>query len=122
MVHFPFGIHRRGWSGKRRENPSPERNMEASGAGGDGAFALLLERQGESMSWEMDESSFLLHSFLEKSGNGFYAVSPNLSIHLWSPAMERITGIRSEEVLGRPAAEAFPFLVNTGEIDRLRAA
>ena len=35
---------------------------------------------------------------------------------VWNPAMERITGLKREQVLGRCAFDVFPFLRRRGEV------
>lgn len=52
---------------------------------------------------------------INSSVDGTLAFDRECRYILWNPAMERISGMRGEEVLGRNAFELFPFLRETGE-------
>lgn len=52
---------------------------------------------------------------INSSVDGILAFDPECRYILWNPAMERISGMKDEEVLGRCAFEVFPFLRDTGE-------
>jgi PAS domain S-box-containing protein len=52
---------------------------------------------------------------INSSVDGILAFDRECRYILWNPAMERISGMKSEEVLGRRAFEIFPFLHETGE-------
>jgi PAS domain S-box-containing protein len=52
---------------------------------------------------------------LDASPDGVLAFDRECRYTAWNRAMERISGLRREEVLGRVAFEVFPFLRETGE-------
>jgi two-component system, OmpR family, phosphate regulon sensor histidine kinase PhoR len=45
---------------------------------------------------------------LEAVGDGIFLVDGDGRVRLWNRAAEQVTGLRSQAVLGRPVAEAFP--------------
>lgn len=51
--------------------------------------------------------------------DGIIVYDRDLHYRVWNPAMERISGVSSGEVLGRRPEEIFPFLESVGVIDRL---
>jgi PAS domain S-box-containing protein len=55
------------------------------------------------------------------TGDALSAFDAELRYLYWGPAMERISGVRAAEVMGRPALEVFPFLVDNGEHLLMRA-
>ncbi|HEV2706701.1 MAG TPA: PAS domain S-box protein [Pyrinomonadaceae bacterium] len=59
--------------------------------------------------------SKLLGSLLDASVDGLLAFDRECRYTAWNSAMERISGFRREEVLGRCAFDVFPFLKETGE-------
>ncbi|HEX8852248.1 MAG TPA: PAS domain S-box protein, partial [Pyrinomonadaceae bacterium] len=59
--------------------------------------------------------SKLLASLLDASVDGLLAFDRECRYTAWNSAMERISGLRREEVLGRQAFELFPFLKEMGE-------
>ncbi|MCA1558347.1 MAG: PAS domain S-box protein, partial [Acidobacteria bacterium] len=52
---------------------------------------------------------------INSSVDGILAFDRECRYILWNPGMERICGMRREEVLGRCAFDIFPFLKETGE-------
>jgi PAS domain S-box-containing protein len=52
---------------------------------------------------------------INSSVDGILAFDRECRYILWNPAMERISGVGREEVLGRCAFDVFPFLKETGE-------
>ena len=52
---------------------------------------------------------------INSSVDGILAFDGDCRYILWNPAMESISGMKQEEVLGRSAFEIFPFLLETGE-------
>jgi PAS domain S-box-containing protein len=52
---------------------------------------------------------------LDASPDGVLAFDRECRYTAWNRAMERISGLRREQVLGRVAFEVFPFLTETGE-------
>jgi PAS domain S-box-containing protein len=71
-----------------------------------------LERklQTQEVLEEEDFATLIIRSTID----GIYTYDRDLKITLWNPAMERITGLKKEKVLGRKLFEAFPFLVKSG--------
>lgn len=63
---------------------------------------------------ELDEKE-LLTSLLDASVDGILAFDRDCRYTAWNVAMERLSGLRKEEVLGRCAFDLFPFLKATGE-------
>lgn len=47
--------------------------------------------------------------------DGMILFDSNICYVAWNPAMERITGVKAEQILGRYAYEVFPFLLEIGE-------
>lgn len=68
------------------------------------AARLQLERQTE-----------LTGRLIDSSYDGILAFDRELRYTLWSPGMERITGVPASQTLGRHAFSVFPFLVEIGE-------
>jgi hypothetical protein len=60
------------------------------------------------------EDLFLTH-LLDASVDGILAFDRGCRYTVWNHAMERISGIASEKVLGKNAFDVFPFLKETGE-------
>jgi PAS domain S-box-containing protein len=56
-----------------------------------------------------------LAQLLDQSDEGAVTFDQALRITSWNRAMERISGLRSSEVVGRNALELFPFLCEIGE-------
>ncbi|MBD0370271.1 MAG: PAS domain S-box protein [Pyrinomonadaceae bacterium] len=52
---------------------------------------------------------------INSSVDGILAFDRDCRYILWNPAMERISGMKAEDVLGRCAFKLFPFLRETGE-------
>ena len=59
---------------------------------------------------------------LANTQHGQVVLDSELRYRMWNPAMEQITGLRPEQVLGRTPQELFPFLQNIGIIDAMRRA
>ncbi len=57
----------------------------------------------------------LLQSLLEASLDGIVAFDRECRYTAWNRAMECISGVKRQEVLGKSAFEVFPFLKETGE-------
>ncbi|MBV9957053.1 MAG: PAS domain S-box protein, partial [Acidobacteria bacterium] len=57
----------------------------------------------------------LLQSLIDAGVDGMLAFDRECRYTVWNSAMERISGMKREEVVGRLAFEIFPFLVATGE-------
>lgn len=61
-------------------------------------------------------------SVIQSSVDGILAFDRECRYTVWNRAMEQMTGFPAPAVLGRRAAEVFPFLVETGELRFLEAA
>ncbi|HEX8143001.1 MAG TPA: PAS domain S-box protein [Pyrinomonadaceae bacterium] len=57
----------------------------------------------------------LVERLINSSVDGILAFDHECRYTLWNPAMERLSGISREDVLGKCAFEVFPFLRETGE-------
>jgi PAS domain S-box-containing protein len=62
-----------------------------------------------------DSNQKLASQLIELSSDGFFAMDREYRFIYWSIAMERISGMPSEQVLGRNAFDVFPFFLETGE-------
>jgi PAS domain S-box-containing protein len=52
---------------------------------------------------------------IAECSDGILAVDSQLRYLIWNPAMERISGLGANEVIGKSAVEVFPFLKEIGE-------
>ncbi|HSK63568.1 MAG TPA: PAS domain S-box protein, partial [Pyrinomonadaceae bacterium] len=68
------------------------------------------------------ESPTFLKRLLDASVDGLFAFDGDCRIVAWNRAMQRISGLSSDEVLGRKADEVFPFLQTSGPDNCLSAA
>ena len=68
------------------------------------------------------ESPNLLKRLLDASVDGLFAFDRDRRIIAWNRAMQQISGLKSEEVMGRRADEVFPFLQMSGPQSCLSAA
>jgi len=59
---------------------------------------------------------------IESAREGVVVYGPDLRYRVWNPFMERITGVRSEDVLGRHPLDVFPGLVESGVFERAERA
>ena len=67
------------------------------------------------MSNESFEHSLLFESLIEASVDGILAFDLECRYIAWNRAMECISGLRQDQVLGKCAFDVFPFLKETGE-------
>jgi len=61
-------------------------------------------------------------NIINSSVDGILAFDHDFRYTIWNPGMERITGVKKSEVLGKCAFEVFPHVVATGEDEFYRAA
>src|SRR5688572_11978426 len=74
------------------------------------------------MSHESKEPDLFLKCLLETNVDGILAFDRDLRYTTWNRAMERISGVKREEVLGKCAFEIFDCLTQTGEDQFYREA
>ena len=74
------------------------------------------------MSQEPQEQHLFLKCLLEANVDGIIAFDREYRYTTWNRAMERISGVKREEVLGKCAFEIFPCLQETGEDAYYRGA
>ena len=67
------------------------------------------------MSYEPQEQHLFLKCLLEANVDGIIAFDRDFRYTTWNRAMERISGVKRENVLGQCAFELFPCLKETGE-------
>jgi len=67
------------------------------------------------MSYEPQEQHLFLKCLLEANVDGIIAFDRDFRYTTWNRAMERISGVKRENVLGKCAFEMFPCLKETGE-------
>ncbi|HEY3581455.1 MAG TPA: PAS domain S-box protein [Pyrinomonadaceae bacterium] len=70
----------------------------------------------------MNESPILLKRLLDASVDGIFAFDRDCRVIAWNRAMERISGLRSEAVMGQQVDQIFPFLRAEGAESCLSAA
>lgn len=63
-----------------------------------------------------------IEQLLECSSDGICAFDTEMTVMLFNPAMERITGLPSSEVVGRKVFDVFPFLLDMEEDKLMNAA
>jgi hypothetical protein len=68
------------------------------------------------------KGDLFLSQLLDACVEGILAFDPDYRYIAWNKAMERISGLKREEVLGKCAFDLFPFIKETGEDKCLRAA
>ncbi|NJR64858.1 MAG: GAF domain-containing protein [Leptolyngbyaceae cyanobacterium CRU_2_3] len=61
------------------------------------------------------ELAELSEKLINSSADGILAVDQDCRYTVWNPAMEQMTGINRQAVMGRSAFEVFPFLKQIGE-------
>src|ERR1043165_84424 len=74
------------------------------------------------MSYEPQEQHLFLKCLLEANVDGIIAFDRDFRYSTWNRAMERISGVKRENVLGKNAFELFPCLKQTGEDQYYREA
>ena len=67
------------------------------------------------MSYEPQEEELFLKCLLEANVDGIIAFDRDYRYTTWNRAMERISGVKREDVLGKHAFDLFPCLKETGE-------
>src|SRR2546430_1241798 len=64
---------------------------------------------------EIGRQKGFTEQLINSSTDGILAFDRDCRYTLWSEGMARISGVKAEEVMGRPALEVFPFFKDTGE-------
>src|SRR3989339_2245329 len=82
--------------------------------------ALFIFRPMISRIENLKRSEEKFHLLAESSQDGILAYDKDIRYTFWNKAMERISGVTSEEVLGKTPFEMFPFLDKVGEGDAFR--
>jgi len=77
-----------------------------------------VEQRRREQALRQSEDRF--RSVFASSGDGIHAYDADSRVTLWNPAMERISGVPSDEIVGRSLFEAFPFLEQIAEADAIR--
>ncbi len=67
---------------------------------------------------ELRESRDFIENLVQSSVDGILAYDRRMRYTVWNPGMEKISGVRKDQVIGKSALEVFPFLRDIGE-DRL---
>src|SRR4026207_2138654 len=67
------------------------------------------------MTDERQQQDLFLKCLLEANVDGIIAFDREFRYTTWNRAMERISGVKREDVLGKLAFELFPCLIETGE-------
>ncbi len=68
------------------------------------------------------EASQFNHQVIDSAGEGIIVYGHDLRYQVWNPFMERLTGLRSSEVIGKSPLEVFPFLREVGVMASLDQA
>ena len=67
------------------------------------------------MPYEPQEQDLFLKCLLEANVDGIIAFDRECRYTTWNRAMEHISGVKREDVIGKNAFELFPCLTHTGE-------
>lgn len=81
-------------------------------------LALIAQRQLDALAAVHHMSRHVIDSAHE----GIIVYGPDLRYQLWNPCMERLSGKKADEVLGKHPFDVFPFLKNVGVAARLEQA
>lgn len=85
-------------------------------------FRPMVRRIRQDADETIRESEERFRMLVESSQDGIFAYDKDIRCTIWNKAMEQISGVPREAVLGRKALSVFPFLESTGEGDCLRNA
>jgi len=84
-------------------------------------FAAIALRNAQLIE-QLKAAKIEVETIINSSADGILAFDRQCRYTAWNPAMERMTGVGRDEVIGRVAPEVFPFLKETGEDAVIRAA
>jgi len=74
------------------------------------------------MTYRLRENEERLRLLIESSQDGILAYDNDIRYILWNKAMEQISGVKREALLGKSPFEVFPFLEEVGEGEAFRNA
>ncbi len=74
----------------------------------------IIRKQNE----ELRQASLFNYNIIDNAGEGIAIYDKELRYKVWNRALVNLTGISSEDVVGKTAVEVFPFITETG-IDKL---
>src|SRR5690242_18041229 len=86
------------------------------------ASAPQNDSQRQSIDSVLQDAIRLNQAIIQDAGEGIIVYDRELRYKVFNPFMERLTGKRAEEVLGRVAPEVFPRLRACGMEDAIRRA
>jgi len=86
-----------------------------------GSMALERLRENEA-SKKVSEAAEFSRQIVAGAEAGIVVYDRDMRIVEWNPFMERLTGVLTSDVLGRPAQESFPFLGEAGVVKRFQKA
>ncbi|MBP7617645.1 MAG: PAS domain S-box protein [Geothrix sp.] len=81
--------------------------------------ALRRERKEAKKALEAQRFTDLI---IQSVQEGVIVYGPDLRYQVWNPFMEQLSGIPAKAVIGKHPMEVFPFLQDTGIMDRLKRA
>ncbi len=75
----------------------------------------------ERVEQELREASQFSEQIINSAQEGIIVYDRNLRYRVWNPYMEQLTGLPSEEVVGKSHSELFPFVESTGLAQHLES-
>jgi PAS domain S-box-containing protein len=70
---------------------------------------------------DLIESNEFNKQIIKNANEGIVVYDKNLRYLLWNPFMEKLTGLKEDEIIGNHPADKFPFLRETGIINMLES-
>lgn len=86
-----------------------------------GGFGLWIATGYGDIVRALHDEKELLDQIVTDTSVGVLAVDRELRYTAWNPAMERLSGMLADEVIGRRANDVFPFLEQVGELHALKS-
>jgi PAS domain S-box-containing protein len=84
-----------------------------------GLWSILRHKR---MGGALMESSLLNRQVIDSAHEGIVVCGKDLRYQIWNPFMEKLSGRKASEVLGRHPREVFPFLAEAGVLQHLEKA